>query len=400
MVQILDSTLREGEQTPGVYFSPEKKMVIAKFLDEIGVDIIEAGNPAVDDEIALGIKQISQAGLNAKIGAHSLCKIDNVQKALDCGVDFLGIFFSVSQKRLQQDYNINLDVAIEKIIEVVSFAKEQKHDLLIRYTPEDTVRSPIENVVAAASAAVTSGVDIISIADTTGYTTPFDPQRSMYFYVKTLKEELNKLNLYPQIEVHCHNDKGLAVANALNAYRAGADIIDVATMGLGERAGIVDLAQLLINLIDLGEDEKQWQLNSIEDLYKFVSYHSHIPIPPHSPITGKNAFTHYAGVHVKAVTKHEQLYQSLDPHILGKKSTLALGMQSGYTAVELALKQIGREELAENKDLVNKILQEIKVIAKRGTAINIETELVAIIERLNLINHPPIPEICTSSRYL
>lgn len=400
MVQILDSTLREGEQTPGVYFSPEKKMVIAKFLDEIGVDIIEAGNPAVDDEIALGIKLISQAGLNAKIGAHSLCKIDNVQKALDCGVDFLGIFFSVSQKRLQQDYNINLDVAIEKIIEVVSFAKEQKQELLIRYTPEDTVRSPIKNVVAAASAAVTAGVDIISIADTTGYTTPFDPQRSMYFYVKTLKEELNKLNLCPKIEVHCHNDKGLALANALDAYRAGADIIDVATMGLGERAGIVDLAQLLINLIDLGEDEKQWQLNSIEDLYKFVSHHSHIAIPPHSPIAGKNAFTHYAGVHVKAVIKDEQLYQSLDPHILGKKSTLALGMQSGYTAVELALKQIGREELAENKDLVNKILQEIKVIAKRGTPINIETELAAIIERFNLINHPPIPEICTSSRYL
>ncbi|MFM7364809.1 MAG: hypothetical protein ACKO11_10015 [Cuspidothrix sp.] len=219
MVQILDSTLREGEQTPGVYFSPEKKMVIAQFLDEIGVDIIEVGNPAVDNEIAVAIKQICQGGLNAKIGAHSLCKMDNVQKALDCGIDFLGVFFSVSQKRLQQDYNINLEVAIEKIIEVVSFAKEQQHDLLIRYTPEDTVRSPIENVIAAASAAVTAGVDIISIADTTGYTTPFDPQRSMYFYVKTLKEELNKLDLYPKIEVHCHNDKGLALANVLDAYK-------------------------------------------------------------------------------------------------------------------------------------------------------------------------------------
>ncbi|MFO5492204.1 MAG: 2-isopropylmalate synthase [Cuspidothrix sp.] len=397
MVQILDSTLREGEQTPGVYFSPEKKMVIAKFLDRIGVDIIEAGNPAVDDEIALGIKRISQAGLKAKIGAHSLCKIDNVSQALDCGIDFLGVFFSVSEQRLQHDYNINLDVAIEKIIEVVSFAKEQKQDLLIRYTPEDTVRSPIENVVAAASAAVTAGVDIISIADTTGYSTPFDPQRSMYFYVKTLKEELNKLDLYPKIEVHCHYDKGLALANALDAYRAGADIIDVATMGLGERAGIVDLAELLINLIDLGEDQKQWQLNHLEDLYKFVSYHSHISIPPHRPITGKNAFTHYAGVHVKSVAKDEQFYQSLDPHILGKKSSLALGMQSGYTAVELALKQIGREELAKNKDLANKILQEIKIIAKRGTPIDIEKELPSIVYRCCTTIHPITNGITTFS---
>jgi 2-isopropylmalate synthase len=397
MVQILDSTLREGEQTPGVYFSPEKKMVIAKFLDQIGVDIIEAGNPAVDDDIALGIKRISQAGLKAKIGAHSLCKIDNVSQALDCGVDFLGVFFSVSKQRLQQDYNINLDVAIEKIIEVVSFAKEQKHDLLIRYTPEDTVRSPIENVIAAASAAVTAGVDIISIADTTGYTTPFDPQRSMYFYVKTLKEELNKLDLCPKIEVHCHNDKGLALANALDAYRAGADIIDVATMGLGERAGIVDLAELLINLIDMGEVEKNWQFNTIDDLYKFVSEHSHISIPPHKPITGKNAFTHYAGVHVKAIAKDEQLYQSLNPHILGKKSSLALGMQSGYTAVQLALKQIGKGDLAENQDLVGKILQEIKVIAKRGTPIDIEKELPSIVYRCCTAIHPITNGIATFS---
>lgn len=384
MIKILDSTLREGEQTPGVYFSPENKLVIAHFLDQIGIDIIEVGNPAVDSDIALAINLISQAGLKAKIGAHSLCKIDNVQKALDCGIDFLGVFFSVSKKRLYQDYNISLEAAIEKIVEVINFAREQKNDLLIRYTPEDTVRSPIENVIAAASAAVKAGVNIISIADTTGYTNPFHPQRSIYNYVKTLKEELKKQDLHPQIEVHCHNDKGLALANALDAYRAGADIIDVSVMGLGERAGIVDLGELLINLREMGEEETHWQLGYLQDLYNFVSEHSHISIPPHQPITGKNAFTHYAGVHVKAIAKDEMLYQSLDPQILGKKSSLALGMQSGYTAVELAMKQIGREELAENKDLVAKILQEIKAIAKRGTPIDIEKELPEIVERCNL----------------
>ncbi|QYX33313.1 LeuA family protein [Sphaerospermopsis torques-reginae] len=381
MIEILDSTLREGEQTPGVYFSPAKKLAIAQFLDEIGIDIIEVGNPAVDSEIALAIQQIVKAGLKAKIGAHSLCTIDNVQKALDCGVDFLGVFFSVSQKRLDQDYQICLTAAIEKITEVITYAKSQKPDLLIRYTPEDTVRSPIENVIAAATAAVKAGANIISIADTTGYTTPFHPYRSIYFYVKTLKEELANLGLSPKIEVHCHNDKGLALANALDAYRAGADIIDVAVMGLGERAGIVDLAALLINLIDMGEEEKHWRLKYIKDLYDFVSENSHILIPPHQPITGKNAFTHYAGVHVKAVAKDESLYQSLNPEILGIKSNVALGMQSGCAAVEMALKQIGREDLVKNKDFVLKILQEIKEIAKRGTPIDIEKELPLIIDR-------------------
>ncbi len=380
MIKILDSTLREGEQTPGVYFAPETKLKIAEFLDHIGVDIIEAGNPAVDSEIALAVTRIANAGLKAKIGAHSLCRIDDVKKALDCNVSFLGVFFSVSSQRLQCDYNICLDEAIDKIVEVITYAREQNDSLLIRYTPEDTVRSPMKNVIEAASAAVKAGANIISIADTTGYTTPFQQKRSIYYFVKILKEELAKRELYPQIEVHCHNDRGLALANALDAYRAGIDIIDVSVMGLGERAGIVDLAELLINLSDLIEEKNFWQLGYLKDLYNLVSEYSHVPIYPHHPAVGKNAFTHYAGVHVRAMAKDECLYQSLNPEILGIKSSIALGMQSGLTAVELALKQIGREELAENKYLVAKILKQIKEIAKRGTPIDIEKEFLEIID--------------------
>jgi 2-isopropylmalate synthase len=366
MLKILDSTLREGEQTSGVYFEPETKLKIAHFLDLIGVDIIEAGNPAVDSEIALAVTRIANAGLKAKIGAHSLCRIDHVKKALDCGVSFLGVFFSVSHKRLQYDYDICLDQAIEKIVEVITYAREQNDSLLIRYTPEDTVRSPMKNVIKAATAAVQAGANIISIADTTGYTNPFHPNRSIYYFVKIIKEELALRELYPQIEVHCHNDRGLALANALDAYRAGADIIDVSVMGLGERAGIVDLAELLINLVENVEEENFWELGYLKDLYDLVSEYVNIPISPQHPGVGKNVFTHYAGVHVTAMAKNKHLYQSLDPEIFGIQSSMALGIQSGLTAVELALKQIGRPEVAENKDLVVKILQEIKEISKRG----------------------------------
>ncbi|MFN6537596.1 MAG: LeuA family protein [Nostoc sp. EkiNYC01] len=396
MIQILDSTLREGEQTPGVYFPPEIKLAIAQFLDRIGIDIIEAGNPAVDREIALAITGIANAGLKAKIGAHSLCRKDDVKKALECGIDFLGIFFSVSEKRLQQDYDIGLEKAIEKIVEVITYAREQQESLLIRYTPEDTVRSPMENVIAAAIAAVKAGANIISIADTTGYTTPFVVNRSISYYVKTLKEELAKQQLYPQIEIHCHNDRGLALANVLDAYNAGVDIIDASVMGLGERSGIVDLAELLINLTDIVEDKSSWNLRKLKELYDFVSEHSHISISPHHPLVGKNAFTHYAGVHVNAVAKDERLYQSLNPEVLGIKSSLALGMQSGYIAVKLALKQIGREEIIENQDLVIKIFQEIKEIAKRGTPIDIENELPAIVERCT-VNQIITTGICSVS---
>lgn len=386
MIQILDSTLREGEQAPGVYFSPTIKLAIAQLLDRIGIDIIEVGNPAVDPEIALAITNIAKAGLKAKIGAHSLCRLKDVQKALDCDIDFLGVFLGISQKRLEQDYAISLGTAIERIVEVISYARSQQPDLIIRYTPEDTVRSPIENVIAAASAAVQAGANIISIADTTGYATPFHPQRCIARYVTTIKEALAARHLYPKIEVHCHNDRGLALANGLDAYHAGANIIDVSVMGIGERAGIIDIGTILANLIEINPEENHWQLEHLKELYCLVSQHSHIPISPHHPLVGKNAFTHYAGVHVSAIAKDESLYQSLDPQNLGIKSNIALGMQSGISAISLALKQIDRAELIGDRDLVAKILKEIKEISKRGTPINIERELPLIVESCFSIN--------------
>jgi len=149
--------------------------------------------------------------------------------------------------------------------------------LLIRYTPEDTVRSQFENVIQAAAAAVEAGADIISVADTTGYMVP-GTSRSMYDYISRLIEELDKRDLHPKIAVHCHNDRGLALANALDAYRAGASIIDAAALGLGERAGIVDLAQLLA-VLTIDYNENRWNLSKLVELYDLVSKHSGIPIP-------------------------------------------------------------------------------------------------------------------------
>ncbi|AOY78719.1 2-isopropylmalate synthase [Moorena producens JHB] len=381
MLQILDSTLREGEQTPGVYFSPETKLLIAQLLDRIGIDIIEVGNPAVDPEICEAVALVSNAGLNAKIGAHSLCRIDHVQKALDCKIDFLGIFLSVANHRLERDYQITIENAIEQVVEVIGYAKAQNPNLLIRYTPEDTTRTSIEQVIEVASAAVQAGADIISIADTTGYATPFKNDRSYSYFVKTLKEKLAGQQLYPKIAVHCHNDRGLALANALDAYQAGADIIDVTVMGLGERAGIVDLATLLVNLGEMVESKLPWEFNYLKDLYHIVSEYSHISIPPILPIMGKNAFTHYAGVHVKAIAKDPMLYQSLALASLTNKNNLALGMQSGRASVELALEQIGQEGVTNNRVLMNCILNEVKVLAKRGTGIDIDNELPHIVNQ-------------------
>jgi 2-isopropylmalate synthase len=375
LIWVLDSTLREGEQTPGVYFDKHIKLAIASLLDEIGVDIIESGHPMVTPEIHAAVKAIAQKGFKSIVGAHSRSLQTDVDLALECGVKFLGIFYCVSDERLESVFKKDLDSAIKLITDVIKYAKSQNPNLLIRYTPEDTVRSQFENVVKAATAAVEAGADIISVADTTGYMVP-GTSRSMYDYVSRLIEELDKRNLHPKIAVHCHNDRGLALANALDAYRAGANIIDAAALGLGERAGIVDLAQLL-TVLTVDYNENKWNLGKLVELYDLVSKHSGIPIPANYPITGKNAFTHCAGVHTHAASVNPMHYESLNPDILGRTRTFSLDHMSGIASLRYALKLIGEESLDDDHQM--DVLKEVKSVGQRGRTVDL-AELKHIVE--------------------
>ncbi|MDF1611050.1 homocitrate synthase/isopropylmalate synthase family protein [Stygiobacter electus] len=375
MVWVLDSTLREGEQTPGVYFDKHIKLAIANLLDEVGVDIIEAGHPMVTPEIHAAVKSIAQKGYKRIVGAHSRSLKSDVDLALECGVDFIGIFYCVSDERLETVFKKDLTGACQLITEVIKYAKEQKPDLLIRYTPEDTVRSQFENVVTAAVAAIEAGADIISVADTTGFMVP-GTSRSMYDYILRLKDEFNKRNLSPKIAVHCHNDRGLALANALDAYRAGVDIIDASSIGLGERAGIVDLAQLL-TVLTIDFNENRWNLKKLVELYDLVSKHSGIPIPANFPITGKNAFTHCAGVHTHAASVNPMHYESLNPEILGRQRTFSLDHMSGIASLRYALALIDESSLDEN--LQYDVLREVKSVGQRGRTVDL-SELKHIID--------------------
>lgn len=375
MVWVLDSTLREGEQTPGVYFDKHIKLAIANLLDEVGVDIIEAGHPMVTPEIHAAVKSIAQKNYKAVVGAHSRSLKSDVDLALECGVGFIGIFYCVSDERLETVFKKDLDTAISLIADVIKYAKSQKPDLLIRYTPEDTVRSQFENVVKAAVAAVEAGADIISVADTTGYMVP-GTNRSMYDYISKLKDEFAKRNLSPKVAVHCHNDRGLALANALDAYRADVDIIDAATLGLGERAGIVDLAQLL-TVLTVDYNERKWNLSKLVELYDLVSKHSHVPIPANFPITGKNAFTHCAGVHTHAAAINPMHYESLNPELIGKQRTFALDHMSGIASLRYALTLINEGSLDD--ELQNDVLKEVKSVGQRGRTIDL-SELKHIVD--------------------
>lgn len=374
-VRILDTTLREGEQTPGVYFDVHVKSAIAGLLDGLGVDVIEAGHPAVTDDIRVAVARIAGAGLRARVGAHARSLESDVRLALDCGVGFLGIFYCVSDERLA-DHGSPLAAVVARITRTVQLAKERRPDLLVRYTPEDTVRSPFDNVLLAASEAVAAGADVISVADTTGCLIP-GTRHNMYDYVRRLRDALGARGAFPLIAVHCHNDRGLALANALDGYRAGADIVDASVLALGERAGLVDLATLLTVLgQDFGEGAR-WQLGRLPELYRLVSRFANVPVPPTFPVMGRNAFTHCAGVHTQAALRNPLHYQSLDPAIVGRRPEIALDHMSGMASLRHALAAIGEDALSD--ETARAVLGRVKAIGQTGRTVDDE-ELALVVE--------------------
>jgi 2-isopropylmalate synthase len=350
-------------------------LAIAELLDDIGIDIIEAGHPKVTPEIYEAIKQISSHNLKAKIGAHSRSLESDIELALECGVDFLGLFYCVSDERLNHIFKKELIAAIDQITGAIEYAKNQDPELVVRYTPEDTVRSKFDNVVTAAAAAVQAGADIISVADTTGFMIP-GTENNMYDYICRLKEKLDHFNLSPQIALHCHNDRGLALANAIDGIRAGAEIVDVSVLGLGERAGIVDMAQILVFLQTENNKTPELNLEKLPELYDLVSRYAKIPIPAHFPIVGNNAFTHCAGVHTHAAVKNPTHYQSLDPSIIGRTMEVSLDHMSGLSSVQWATEKLGVEI---DKEMSYRILDIIKSIGQKGRTVDL-TELRHLIE--------------------
>jgi len=369
MVQILETTLREGEQTPGLSFPLHVKLEIADFLAELNPEIIEVGHPIVSKNIYQAVKQISNRGMTAEIGAHSRSLEKDVDSALECGADFLGIFYCVSNDRLNSVFQSDLPKAIKQITKVIAYAKKHNPNLRIRYTPEDTVRSKFENVIKASVAAVEAGADIISVADTTGYMIPRKEERDMYDFVLRFRDELSKKGADPIIAIHCHNDRGFALANAIGGYQAGAEIIDASVLGLGERAGIADLATLMAVLHQDFKEKNDWNLKMLTGLYSLVSKYSGIEIPVNFPVTGKNAFTHGAGIHSHAAMIDPGHYQSLSPEPFGRETHIALDHMSGISSIRWALEKVGIENI--DKGLVSSVLEQVKTVGESGRTVDL-----------------------------
>lgn len=361
MVEILDSTLREGEQTPGVTFSVEEKIIIAQLLDEFGVDIIEAGHPRVSKDIYNGVKEIAHLGLNAEILAHCRAMIEDIDVALSCDVDWVGIFFCVSNRRLEKQFRSNMEQASELITRAIEYAKA--HGLKIRYTPEDSVRTDYESLKAISQTARDAGADRISIADTVGAMTP----HRMYDLVKQLQSDVNM-----PLNVHCHNDLGLATANALAAYEAGVTMIDVSVNGLGERVGITPISEVCLALHSLYHEKHNWNLELIPKISKKVAHYSQMNIAQNTPIIGDNAFVHNAGLHVAAVLHDPSFYEVFPAELIGRKREFTLDKMASIHTIKHKMRQLG---LNSDNDTITFIMDILKT-REKGTVTDQELHAI------------------------
>ncbi len=367
MVEILDSTLREGEQTPQVNFTIEEKLEIARMLDRIGVDMIEAGDPSVSPNVFQAVKRISGLKLRAEIVAHSLATKSGIDHARDCGVQRVVVFYPTSKIHLEAKMHRSEDEAVDIICEHIRYARSL--GLKVRYTPEDASRTDFVFLVRVCNAAIEAGADRISFADTLGILQPHEMCERIV--------ELRRSLLPCRIDLHCHNDYGLALANSLAGIRGGADCIHTTVNGLGERTGIPDLCETILALRNLMGVEK-YDLRGLTEISAYLERSTGFFMAPNKPVTGTNAFSHKSGVHTNGVLKDPRTYENFDPALLGRERRIVIDKYTGKRAVQVRLEEYG--VMVEGEEL-DRIVDEIKRTGDERKMLH-DADIVEIAERV------------------
>ncbi len=356
----------------GVSFTVEEKVELARMLDEFGVEMIEAGSPIVSPKTKEAVKAIANDGLNAEVIGHARAVKKDIDEALECGVDRVAVFMGVSELRLRDQLRMGREKALELIAESIEYVVE--HGVKARFTAEDAVRTSLPNLLGAVQMAVEAGADRVSIADTVGIATP----EAFSSLIEKIGREVRV-----ELDVHCHNDLGLAVVNTLVGLRAGASCAHVSVNGIGERAGIADLSGVVMGLHILEEQNLDYKIEMLPDLSQHVERISGVYLSPHNPVTGENAFTHKSGVHTDAVLRNPQIYEAFSPEVLRRSRRIVIDKYTGRSAVRAKLEEIGVE--ASEEELMG-IVMEIKKFCDETKFIH-ESDVIDIAERVTGKKH-------------
>lgn len=345
-VQLLDTTLREGEQSSGVSFSLPQKLEIINALDNFGVEFIEVGHPAVSPDIKNAIVELINHETKAQQMVHCRANRLDINEAASIGATWIGIFFGTSELSLKHKFDIDRSSALLQIADSINFAKSL--DLNVRFTAEDASRTEIPFLIEVAGLVEESGADRLSIADTVGILTP-DKTSSLIEKVK------NEIEI--PLHFHGHNDFGMATANAISAASAGAAVVDVSVNGLGERCGIASLAEVAVVLKTQFGVNNDWDLSSLLSISRKVEELSGIYNRSNQPIVGVNAFTHKSGLHTRAVLKNPQSYEVIDPVIINQERKIIIDKFTGKDAVANRLNQLN---IVYTDSMLNLITERIK----------------------------------------
>lgn len=370
-VQIHDATLRDGEQTPGVVFRKEDKVRIAKGLDEVGVERIEAGMPAVSSEDFEAIKEISKLGLKSKIFTFARALKSDIDSAVECGANGVVIEIPIGYPKLKYQFGWSWEDVLKKSIDVINYAKERK--LYAVYFPYDTTRAREEDLDNLFSGIMKySSPDSIGIVDTMGCALP----EAIQYLVRKAK----KLTGLP-VEVHTHNDFGMGVATELAAVTAGAEVVHSCINGLGERTGNAALEELMMGLHVLLGMDTPYKFDKITKLAKLAEEISGIKIPRNKPVTGEGNFTRESGIGVDLVVKTPLAMFATDPKFTGREGKIVLGKKSGKLSVKYYLEKLGIKNVSEEQTM--EIVKKVKKLGINKRTLLNEEEFKNIVKEVS-----------------
>ncbi|XHH08392.1 MAG: 2-isopropylmalate synthase [Candidatus Bathyarchaeia archaeon] len=380
-IRILDTTLRDGEQTPGVSLTLEDKIEIAQQLSKLGVDIIEAGFPSSSEGERKVVKEIKQLGLNSKICGLSRCTKKDIDAALECDVDLIHVFIPTSPVQMKHAVNMTPEQVLSSAVESIQYVK--KHGVKCEFSPMDATRTETPFLHQICKAAQDAGMDSLNVPDTVGCMIP----RTTFELFKELKTFIKV-----PISAHCHNDFGLAVANSLAAVEAGADQVHVAVNGLGERAGNAALEEVVTTLHVVYGYKTNINTRLLYSTSRMVSSLSGVSVQVNKAIVGENAFAHESGIHTRGVTEQPLTFEPISPELVGRTRKLVAGKLAGTRGIQAELNEIG---IHPTEAQLTEIVQRVKELGDKGKMVT-DADLIALTSAVmgEVVGEEKIVDLC------
>ena len=339
--------MRDGEQTPGVALTRDKKLLIARALDDMGISVIEAGSAITSTGERESIKAVANDGLNAEICSYCRIVKMDVDYALECDVDSIHLVVPVSDLHIRTKIKKDRDAVRQISVEVTEYAKD--HGLVVELSGEDASRADLKFLKALYEDGIDAGSDRLCFCDTVGLLVPERTTEIFRYLSSSLKAPLS---------IHCHNDFGLATANTIAALAAGAKQVHVTVNGIGERAGNASMEEVVMSLEWLYKYNTGIKHEMIYRTSRLVSRLTGVPVSPNKALVGGNAFTHEAGIHVHGLIADKSTYEPMNPEYIGRQRQIVLGKHAGRSSITLALKEMGLEaDEVQTEEIFNRVKQ-------------------------------------------